>query len=132
MDVEQFRAHQGQAEPFSEAYAAKLEPLLQDPWLQDSREVIQYMLRYHLRLEQEALLEGLSLIHISMCIRDRVIAPRDYADQVIRLLLELEKSETKEYNSLVFSTYSGLKQAYEEKSDHMYEALLTARRNRCV
>ncbi len=58
MDVEQFRAHQGQAEPFSEAYAAKLEPLLQDPWLQDSREVIQYMLRYHLRLEQEALLEG--------------------------------------------------------------------------
>ena len=60
---------------------------------------------------------------------EEVIAPRDYADQVIRLLLELEQSETKEYNSLVFSTYSGLKQAYEEKSDHMYEALLTARRN---
>lgn len=60
---------------------------------------------------------------------EEVIAPRDYADQVIRLLLELEQSETKEYNSLVFSTYSGLKQAYEEKSDRMYEALLTARRN---
>ena len=60
---------------------------------------------------------------------EEVIAPRDYADQVIRLLLELEQSETKEYNSLVFSTYSGLKQAYEEKTDRMYEALLTARRN---
>lgn len=60
---------------------------------------------------------------------EEVVAPRDYADQMIRLLLELEQSETKEYNSLVFSTYSGLKQAYEEKSDRMYEALLTARRN---
>ena len=60
---------------------------------------------------------------------EEVIAPRDYANQMIRLLLELEQSETKEYNSLVFSTYSGLKQAYEEKSDRMYEALLTARRN---
>lgn len=60
---------------------------------------------------------------------EEVIAPRDYADQMIRLLLELEQAETKEYNSLVFSTYSGLKQAYEEKSDRMYEALLTARRN---
>ena len=60
---------------------------------------------------------------------EEVIAPRDYADQVIRLLLELEQAQTKEYNSLVFSTYSGLKQAYEEKSDRMYEALLTARRN---
>ena len=60
---------------------------------------------------------------------EEVIAPRDYADQMIRLLLELERSETKEYNSLVFSTYSGLKQAYVEKSDRMYEALLTARRN---
>lgn len=60
---------------------------------------------------------------------EEVIAPRDYADKVIRLLLELESAGNKEYNSLVFSTYSGLKQAYEEKSDRMYEALLTARRN---
>lgn len=57
MDVEQLRAHQAQAEPFSEAYAAKLERLLQDPYLQDSREVLLYMLQHHLRLEQEALLE---------------------------------------------------------------------------
>ena len=60
---------------------------------------------------------------------EEVVAPRDYADQMIRLLLALEQAETKEYNSLVFSTYSVLKQAYEEKSDHMYDALLTARRN---
>lgn len=57
MDVEQLRAHRAQAEPFSEAYAAKLERLLLDPCLQDSREVLLYMLQNHLRLEQEALLE---------------------------------------------------------------------------
>lgn len=57
MDVEQLRVHRAQAEPFSEAYAAKLERLLQDPCLQDSRAVLLYMLQNHLRLEQEALLE---------------------------------------------------------------------------
>lgn len=57
MDVEQLRAHRAQVEPFSEAYAAKLERLLQDPYLQDSREVLMYMLQHRLRLEQEALLE---------------------------------------------------------------------------
>ena len=57
MDVEQLQGHQAQAEPFSEAYAVKLERLLQDPCLQDSREVLAYMLQHHLRLEQEALLE---------------------------------------------------------------------------
>lgn len=57
MDVEQLRAHRLQAEPFSDAYAAKLERLLQDPWLQDSQEVLSYMLKNRLRLEQEALLE---------------------------------------------------------------------------
>lgn len=57
MDVEQLRVHRAQAEPFSEAYAAKLERLLLDPCLQDSREVLLYMLQNHLRLEQEALLE---------------------------------------------------------------------------
>ena len=60
---------------------------------------------------------------------EEVVAPRDYADKMIQLLLELESSQGKEYNSLVFATYSGLKQAYEERSDRMYEALLTARRN---
>lgn len=41
----------------SEAYTAKPERLLQDPYLQDSREVLLYMLQNRLRLEQEALLE---------------------------------------------------------------------------
>ena len=57
MDAEQLRAHREQAETFSDAYAAKLERLLQDPCLQDSRETILYMLQNRLRLEQEALLE---------------------------------------------------------------------------
>ena len=57
MGVEQLRAHRAQAEPFSDAYAEKLERLLQDPCLQSSREVLLYMLQHHLRLEQEALLE---------------------------------------------------------------------------
>lgn len=57
MDAEQLQGHQAQAESFSEAYAAKLERLLQDPYLQDSREVLIYMLQHRLRLEQEALLE---------------------------------------------------------------------------
>lgn len=60
---------------------------------------------------------------------EEVIAPRDYADRMIRLLLDLETAEGKEYNSLVFSSYSGLKQAYLERSDHMYEALMAAGRN---
>ena len=57
MDVEQLRAHRAQADSFSASYAAKLERLLQDPYLQDSREVLLYMLENHLRLEQEALLD---------------------------------------------------------------------------
>lgn len=60
---------------------------------------------------------------------EEVIAPRDYADRIIRLLLDLESAEEKEYNSLVFASYSGLKQAYVEKSDHLYEALMSAKRN---
>ena len=61
-----------------------------------------------------------------------IVVPRGYADKIIRLLLELEKTETKEYNSLVFSTYSVLKQAYEDKSERMYEALLTAHRDQAA
>lgn len=41
----------------SEAYTAKPERLLQDSYLQDSREVLLYMLQNRLRLEQEALPE---------------------------------------------------------------------------
>ena len=57
MDVEQLETYRKQADTFSDSYAKKLEQLLQDPCLQDSREVILFMLQNRLRLEQEALLE---------------------------------------------------------------------------
>lgn len=60
---------------------------------------------------------------------EEVIAPRDYADRIIRLLIDLENAEEKEYNSLVFASYSALKQAYTERSDRLYEALMSAKRN---
>ena len=60
---------------------------------------------------------------------EEVIAPRDHADRMIRLLLSIEKLEDREYNSLVYATYSSLKQAYVERSDHIYDALASAKRN---
>ena len=60
---------------------------------------------------------------------EEVVAPRDYADHIIRLLIDLENTEDKEYNSLVFASYSALKQAYSERSDRLYDALMSARRN---
>lgn len=60
---------------------------------------------------------------------EEVIALRDYADRMIRLLLSIEKLEDREYNSLVYATYSSLKQAYVERSDHIYDALTSAKRN---
>ena len=59
---------------------------------------------------------------------ERVIALRDYAIKVLNLLDALTELETKEYNSLVFNTYSSLKQAQED-TDRMYDALLGAKRN---
>lgn len=57
MDVEQLQSHCQQADTFSDQYAAKLEHLLQDPYSQNSKGVIAYMLKSRLRLEQESLLE---------------------------------------------------------------------------
>jgi hypothetical protein len=58
-----------------------------------------------------------------------IITPRSYAIPMMRLLSELEENQVQEYNSLVFSTYSALKQAADEHKDQMYEAVLTARAN---
>ena len=58
-----------------------------------------------------------------------IITPRNYAIPVMRLLSELGDSSLKEYNSLVFATYSGLKQAKTEDEPHLYEALLSAKSN---
>ncbi|MDO5389367.1 MAG: DUF5716 family protein, partial [Clostridia bacterium] len=58
-----------------------------------------------------------------------IITPQSYAIPVMKLLSELEDGEIQEYNSLVFSTYSGLKQAKVEQEAHMYEAILSAKAN---
>jgi hypothetical protein len=58
-----------------------------------------------------------------------IITPRNYAIPVLRLLHELADDELLEYNSLVFATYSGLKQATNENESHLYEALLSAKAN---
>jgi hypothetical protein len=58
-----------------------------------------------------------------------IITPRDYAIRVMRLLDELRDESVHEYNSLVYSTYSALKQAATEGPREMFDALLSARRN---
>jgi hypothetical protein len=64
-----------------------------------------------------------------------IITPRDYAIRMMQLLDEMRDERIHEYNSLVFSTYSALKQAAQlkqsaqEQSRESYEAVLAARRN---
>ena len=58
-----------------------------------------------------------------------IITPRNYAIPVMKLLSELGNSSLLECKSLVFSTFSGLKQAINENESHMYEALLSAKSN---
>lgn len=58
-----------------------------------------------------------------------IITPRNYAIPVLRLLSELGEDSLQEYNSLVFATFSGLKQAKSEDMQHLYEALLSAKSN---
>ena len=58
-----------------------------------------------------------------------IITPRSYAIPVLRLLSEIGDETLKEYNSLVFATYSGLKQAMSDNESHLYEALLSAKTN---
>lgn len=58
-----------------------------------------------------------------------IITPRNYAIQVIKLLSELSNPSSQEYNSLVFATYSSLKQAKNEHQSQMYEAVLSAKSN---
>jgi hypothetical protein len=58
-----------------------------------------------------------------------IITPRDYAIQVLKLLNELRDHNMREYNSLVFATYSSLKEANNEHREQMYEAVLSAKKN---
>jgi hypothetical protein len=58
-----------------------------------------------------------------------IVTPRNYAIPVMKLLNELSDGALQEYNSLVFATFSGLKQAMSEDESHLYEALLSAKAN---
>ena len=58
-----------------------------------------------------------------------IITPRSYAIPIMKLLSELSDNALQEYNSLVFATFSGLKQAQDENESHMYEAVLSAKAN---
>jgi len=58
-----------------------------------------------------------------------IITPRSYAIAVMKAISDLGNSSLQEYNSLVFATFSGLKQAKMENESHMYEAVLSAKAN---
>jgi hypothetical protein len=58
-----------------------------------------------------------------------IITPRDYAIRMMQLLDEMRDEKIHEYSSLVFATYSSLKQADREKPRECYEAVLAANRN---
>ena len=58
-----------------------------------------------------------------------IITPQPYAIPMLKLLNDLEEGETQEYNSLVFATYSALKQGTTEHKEQIYEAVLAARTN---
>ena len=58
-----------------------------------------------------------------------ILTPPPYAITVMRTLHTMTQEGAAEYNSLVFSTYSALKQAHTESRDRMYEALIVARSN---
>ena len=58
-----------------------------------------------------------------------VITPRTYAIQVMQLLYDLGDNNAREYNSLVFSTYSALKEARDNQPGLMYEAVINAKSN---
>lgn len=58
-----------------------------------------------------------------------IITPRSYAIPILKLLSELGDNTLQEYNSLVFATFSALKQARSENESQLYEALLSAKSN---
>ncbi|MDR0685029.1 MAG: DUF5716 family protein [Spirochaetaceae bacterium] len=58
-----------------------------------------------------------------------IITPRDYAIRMMQLLDEMRDEKIHEYSSLVFATYSSLRQANHERPRECYEAALAAKRN---
>lgn len=58
-----------------------------------------------------------------------VIILHDYTIKTLELLEVLSNQRRQEYNSLVFSAYSGLKQAKTEEPERLYDALISAKEN---
>jgi uncharacterized protein Yka (UPF0111/DUF47 family) len=59
-----------------------------------------------------------------------ILTPKSYAIPVMKLLSDLGNSSPREYNSLVFSTFSALQLAAKpENYEQMYEAVLAAKTN---
>jgi hypothetical protein len=58
-----------------------------------------------------------------------IVTPQSYAVPFIRLLYEMKDERVHEYNSLVFASYSSLKQAMEADRDSLFEALTSAKSN---
>lgn len=56
MGVPELEQYAAQTVGFTQEYAARLQKLLEDPYLQASHDVIRYMLTHHVRLEQEAVI----------------------------------------------------------------------------
>jgi hypothetical protein len=56
MDTATLAAHRAAAVPAAPAYLERLASLLTEPLLADCRDVLEYMIEYRVRLEQEALL----------------------------------------------------------------------------
>jgi len=56
-----------------------------------------------------------------------ILTLRDYSIKVLKLLDEISNAKMQEYNSLVFSSYSSIKQAKEAEPQRMYDALLAAK-----
>jgi hypothetical protein len=58
-----------------------------------------------------------------------IITPRNYAIPVLKLLSEFGEDTFFEYNSLVFATFSGLKEAMKENKAELFGAVLRAKAN---
>lgn len=57
---------------------------------------------------------------------DEYVAVPDYSVKILQILYDIAEDKPKEYNSLVYSTYSNLSKANEERGDYLGEALLAA------
>jgi hypothetical protein len=60
---------------------------------------------------------------------EEIIVMNDYSIKILNVLNEIMDNSTKEYNSLVFSTYSTLKLANEERNVYTYLGLTKAYEN---